>query len=450
MATMLFNAVGSVAIGAGLGYAGRLLDRRKNQSNAPAVTFGQRVADIYLSGSSEGAPIRKLWGRMRLGGNMIWCSNFTEWTTVDPSFQVNASAGKGGGGGGGLPQFQIQWTVNYHYNISFAVAFCEGGEGTSLGTVWADGKELDLSQFNWRFYNGSDQQLPDTHIESIEGVGAIPAYRGVCYLVFEAMDVSKFGNRIPQITAEIIRRPIVTDPDDVSNTLRSVCLIPGSGEFVYGTRLYSASLGPGSWQPQNGNAGDSRADLLASLDNLAGGVQTPGSFPPVPPLGQAWTGSPDSPTGGNWKASKGVLSAPDAMSLVVSWFGDDLRAGNCTIKPKVEIATKNTTPADWEVAGYTRRGTAWFYLVKIFLVWVPVRTAFGSPQVFNPVLIGPLELPYGAPAQGFLKSTLRLSIPVRAAIRSPPLAARRPTTRSSRRYRRSSAAAYVASSIHSS
>lgn len=393
MATMFFNAVGTTLVGAGLSYAGGLLDRRKRQGGAPAVTFGQRVEDIYLSGSSEGAPIRKLWGRMRLGGNMIWVSNFTEWTTVDPSFQINASAGKGGGGGG--QQLQVQWTVNFHYNVSFAVAFCEGGEGTSLGTVWADGKELDLSQFNWRFYNGADQQLPDTHIESIEGAGAVPAYRGICYLVFEAMDVSKFGNRVPQITAEIIRRPVVDDPDDVSNALRSLCLIPGSGEFVYGTRIYTAGLGPGNWQPQNGSAGDVRSDLLVSLDILTGASPAPGAFPPVPPLGLPWAGSPDSPTGGDWKASKGVLSDPEAIALVVSWFGSDLRAGNCQIRPRVEVADKNTTPADWEVAGYTRRGTAWFYLVN----GLPVRTTFGSPPVANGAMQGPYEFAYGVAAQ---------------------------------------------------
>lgn len=375
MATMLFNAVGSTVVGAGLGFAGRLLGG-KRQDVSPKVTFGQRVEDIYLSGSSEGAPIRKLWGRMRLGGNMIWVSNFTEWTSVDPSFQANASAGKGGGGGG--QQLQVQWNVNFHYNVSFAVAFCEGGRGTSLGRVWADGKEFDLSQFTWRFYNGSDQQLPDTHIESIEGTGNVPAYRGTCYLVFEAMDVSKFGNRVPQITAEIIRRPIVADPDDLSNALRSACLIPGSGEFIYGTQVYKASLGAGKWQPQNTNADSARPDLLISLDQLVGANELSGTFPPVPPLGLPWTGTPDKPTGGNWAAAKGALNAPDAVSLVVSWFGADLRAGSCQIVPKVEIAGKNTTPADWQVGGYTRNGIAWFVLFNGF----PIRVPYGTPGAF--------------------------------------------------------------------
>jgi hypothetical protein len=387
MAEMLIGSAVSAVVGTGLGYAGRLL-AGGGKSSAPNVTFGQRVDDVYLTGSSEGASIRELWGRMRLGGNVIWCSNFTEWTSVDPSFQLNASAGKGGGGGGSGTS--VQWTVNYHYDISFAVAFCEGGSGTALGRVWADGKELDLSDYTWRFYDGSDQQLPDTHIESIEGVGNVPAYRGICYLVFEGMDVSTFGNRMPQISAEIIRRPIVADPDDLNNCLRSVCLIPGSGEFIYGTQVYKAAVGAATWKPENAYVDGARPDLLISLDQLVGGVETAGEFPDVPPLGLPWSGDPDPPTGGNWSAAKGALEDPDAILLVVSWFGDDLRAGVCQIVPKVETADKNVAPADWAVAGYTRRGTAWFISISTWpYVYGPVP--YGTPGAF--------ELPWGTAAQ---------------------------------------------------
>ena len=42
------------------------------------------------------------------------------------------------------------------------------------------------------------------------------------------------------------------------------------------------------------------------------------------------------------------------VTLVVAWFGDDLRAGSCTIRPKVDDATKVTSGATWQVAGLTR------------------------------------------------------------------------------------------------
>jgi hypothetical protein len=42
------------------------------------------------------------------------------------------------------------------------------------------------------------------------------------------------------------------------------------------------------------------------------------------------------------------------VTLVVAWFGDDLRAGVCTIRPKVDEAEKVTRGAEWSVSGLTR------------------------------------------------------------------------------------------------
>ncbi len=42
------------------------------------------------------------------------------------------------------------------------------------------------------------------------------------------------------------------------------------------------------------------------------------------------------------------------VSLVVAWFGDDLRCGNCTIRPKVEAAERNVLDTEWQVAGLGR------------------------------------------------------------------------------------------------
>ena len=42
------------------------------------------------------------------------------------------------------------------------------------------------------------------------------------------------------------------------------------------------------------------------------------------------------------------------MSLVVAWFGTDLRAGNCQIRPGVDSPTKVTAPKVWLVNGVAR------------------------------------------------------------------------------------------------
>ena len=43
-----------------------------------------------------------------------------------------------------------------------------------------------------------------------------------------------------------------------------------------------------------------------------------------------------------------------SVSLVVSWFGDNLRCGDCTLKPKVEQKLIDGVPMAWGVAGETR------------------------------------------------------------------------------------------------
>ena len=261
---------------------------------------------LAITNSAENAALHKLWGRMRLGGNVIWCTQFDVGYTY-----ASASGGKG--------SLVAPKTKVTHYSLSFAVAFCEGGPAVSLGRVWADGNLLDLSKYPHVFYDGAEDQEPDSLIEQVEGVGNVPAYRGTCYIVFQSMLLDAFGNRMPQITAELIRRPPVPDPDDVVNQLKAVCLLPGAGEFVLGTLEYQSSDGFGTWFPENQHQRTGLPDFYGSMDELAA-----------------------------------ALPGREAISLVVSWFGTDLRAGQCLVVPKVETRTKTVKPADWTVAGYTR------------------------------------------------------------------------------------------------
>lgn len=58
-----------------------------------------------------------------------------------------------------------------------------------------------------KIYYGDEEQLPDPLIEAAEGVGSTPAYRGLCYLVFDDIPIGDWGNRIPNITVELSRFP---------------------------------------------------------------------------------------------------------------------------------------------------------------------------------------------------------------------------------------------------
>ncbi|MFV2092702.1 MAG: glycoside hydrolase TIM-barrel-like domain-containing protein, partial [Hyphomicrobiales bacterium] len=281
-------------------------------SKAPRnyASEGPRLKDVHVMSAAEGAPIARLFGRSRIGGQLIWATRFRE--QVESTTNTQATGGKGGGGS--ARSQTVTRTTNYRYFVSFAVGFCEG-EAAALGRVWADGKPLDAATLVHRFYAGSETQMPDAYIETIEGAGEVPAYRGLCYVVFENVDLTPFGNRIPQISAEIIK-PIING--EIEGKLAGVALIPGSGEFVYGSRSYVRSEVTGDIA-ENVNNTAGATDLVASLDQL-----------------------------------NAVVPGAKAVSLVSSWFGDDLRAGSCTVKPCVELIQKTVVPQDWRVNGVAR------------------------------------------------------------------------------------------------
>ena len=51
---------------------------------------------------------------------------------------------------------------------------------------------------------GGDSQTPPEIMEAEEGVDAVPGYRGLAYLLFEALDLTSYGNHLPNVSAEVI------------------------------------------------------------------------------------------------------------------------------------------------------------------------------------------------------------------------------------------------------
>ncbi len=267
-------------------------------------SFGPRLGDTQLQASTEGAPIPRLYGRMRVAGQVIWASRYRETATTT----------HGGGKGIGAPSVS---ETDYTYSISFAVGLCAGA--TRIGRVWADGNLLDLSTATLRFYPGSATQTPDPAIADIEGADNAPAFRDLAYVVFEDLQLASFGNRIPQLSFEVFHALGTSDANALENRLSGVALIPGAGEFAYDTAVVREDDGEGTTSPQNAHGTTGQADIDASLDELAA---------LAPNLG--------------------------AVSLVVGWFGSDLRAADCTVKPGVETASKTTSPETWSVNGIAR------------------------------------------------------------------------------------------------
>ena len=154
MATLVLGAVGT-AIGGSIGGAilgvsaatiggfvgsalGSVIESWIVSSLTPAQRIeGARLESLRITSSTEGAVIPRLYGRMRIGGNIIWATDFRERKKT-----TTQGGGKGGGG-------QKVKTTEYLYYASFAVALCEGPI-TGIERIWADGKLLDTSGITCR------------------------------------------------------------------------------------------------------------------------------------------------------------------------------------------------------------------------------------------------------------------------------------------------------------
>ncbi len=323
MATILLSAAGA-AVGAGFGGTvlglsgavigravgatlGRVIDQKLLGAGSQAIEVG-RVDRFRLMGASEGTMIPLIWGRTRVAGQVIWATQFQETVTTN-------------GGGKGAPKPRTQ---QYSYTVSLAVALCEG-EITRVGRVWADGLEIEKDRLNLRVYRGTETQVADPKIAAVEGADNAPAYRGTAYVVIEDLDLSRFGNRVPQFNFEVMRRAQsdTTTLLDLPASIRAVALIPGTGEYALATTRVHYAERPGVNRSANVNSASGKSDFATSLEQLN---------EELPDCG--------------------------AVSLVVSWFGNDLRCGSCLVQPKVEQKQFDGIGMPWRAGGIARAAAA--------------------------------------------------------------------------------------------
>jgi hypothetical protein len=309
MATIVLQAAGAFlggflgpvgfAIGRAAGaMAGYMLDRSALQSLQRVE--GPRLSSMKPFLAEEGAPLARLYGTVRVGGNVIWATRFEE-----------ASQSRRGGAKGG-PKVT---TYSYYANAAFAL--CEG-EIAGVRRIWADGRELDLEQVTVRVHRGSESQPVDPLIAAKQGSGNAPAYRGVAYVVFERFPLDDYGNRLPQFQFEVMR-PV----DRLNEQIRSVVLLPGSTEYGLLPRAVTRSPRRGETVQVNRNVLHGASDLAASLDEL-----------------------------------QALCPDLQEIAVVVTWFGSDLRAGACTVRPAVMYNDASGHAEPWEVCGVSRAAAA--------------------------------------------------------------------------------------------
>lgn len=303
MATLALSVAGQVAgglvggpIGATIGRAlGALAGGAIDQALFGEEAEQQTPSDVRLQGSTEGGAIPRIYGWNRLAGNIIWA------TQLERALDATA----GGKGFGGEESEELL--------ANFAVGLCEG-EVSHVGRIWADGRLLETAGLNMRVYKGTASQSADPLIAAKQGADNAPAYRGLCYIVFESLALSPFGNRIPNISVEICRAV-----GELENQIRAVTVIPGATEFGYDPEPRVQLVSPGVTALENTHLLGQTSDWTLSIDEL-----------------------------------QALCPNLKNVALVVAWFGDDLRCGSCAIQPRVEGSTRVIADTEWVVSGQAR------------------------------------------------------------------------------------------------
>ena len=147
------------------------------------------LPDLRVQTSQYGTGLPFIAGKQRLSGNIIWSADKTTYTVDE-------------GGKGGPPG-----SNQTGYKISIAIAICQGPI-LGISRVWEQGEiKADVDnqpKLPGKLYLGSDTQTADPTIEAIEGVGNVPAYRGIAYMVLTDFDLGVSG-AIPQFSFEVVK-----------------------------------------------------------------------------------------------------------------------------------------------------------------------------------------------------------------------------------------------------
>lgn len=165
---------------------------------------GPRLDNLKFTSGDYGAPLPIVWGLRRMEVSIFWAEDLRE--------VKRRRKTKGG-------KFN-----EYTYYGTWAVALA-GHEIEAVRRIWFDTHLVydasgsgPLTPFDFgaganieetiAIYLGTSDQDPDPRmqatVEAEFGEGSCPAYRDTAYIVFKDIPLEKIGNRIPQVSVEIV------------------------------------------------------------------------------------------------------------------------------------------------------------------------------------------------------------------------------------------------------
>ena len=271
------------------------------------------LRDVSLQTATYNKVIPEVFGQIRMAGNIIWSTDIVKTNIYHPQKVHLFSATE-------------EAYTEYYARASFAIAICKG-KVDCIKNIYANGVPINITAYKIKIYLGTEDQPQDETIKSYLGAD-IPAFRDLCYVVFTDFPLEEFNNSIPNFTFDIVRTQEFQEENCMENLVKSMIMIPGSGEFVYDTEVQKKINGKyimGEFYKTekdtilNKHTSLSHTDAVESLNDMCK------TFPNV-----------------------------DYVSLVVCWFCNNLNCGEAKIYPACEYHGCKVEPEGWSVAGTSR------------------------------------------------------------------------------------------------
>jgi hypothetical protein len=231
------------------------------------------LSDARTTTAAIGAPVMEVVGSDAIAGNVMWLA---------PLSEVAANDEVGGKGG------PSQQQTTYSYFQGIALGICRGPMG-GIVRIWENGalvfdvrgqqeSESDSAYAarlshaqsyadGFVFYPGDEEQMPDPTIEADKGVGFVPAFRGLCYIVFPNRQLKEEqGLRHPNFKIEVTRSFVGACNLQFSNEVLFPWVDdPVNPENPLNTHLYSTGIATAIAQPTS-----DLATLLAQSSTASG------------------------------------------------------------------------------------------------------------------------------------------------------------------------------------
>jgi hypothetical protein len=254
--TSFLNTINSTPFGDVVGLVDQKTSWKKDKISG-------KLSELSIQTSTYNKTIPKVYGTNKVAGNIVWLDEAQE-VVNNNTTTIKLSKG----------QKIKQNVIEYFYFLSFAVVIC-GNEINDIKNVWANSTLLNLEDYTYRFYNGTEDQEQDPLIKS-KDVNCT-AYRGCAYIVFENFPLSQFNNTLPNMMFEVTRRENRED-GNVKNLIDGIKLFPLCGNYGHSAEIQQKGKYPyvydyfmnggGEYDLLNKHNSSNYADSVLSLQQL--------------------------------------------------------------------------------------------------------------------------------------------------------------------------------------